>query len=568
MSPSLSHHDIVNLLLALAVLLFAARVGGEIARRLGQSSVIGEILAGVVLGKTIFGRLAPGAYEALFPGEGPVTVALQGLVVLAVVLFLMVAGMEVDLSTIWRRGKAALLISIGGMVVPFAIGFGPAYVFPGAMGMGDDGKRLVFALFVATAMSITALPVIAKVLLDLQLFRTDIGMTIIAAAVINDIVGWLIFAAVLAMMETAVGGETVGMPLWMVITLTLVFAGFVLTIGRWFVNRSLPWVQAHTAWPGGVIGFAIVLTLLSACFTEWIGVHGILGAFLFGVALGDSPHLRERTRGTIDHFVSFIFAPLFFATIGLRVDFVANFDLLLVVVVFAIAVVGKVFGCAAFARISGFDARESWAIGFGMNARGAMEIILGLLALQAGIIGEPLFVALVVMAIGTSIMSGTTMQAVLSDRAPLRFTDFASAKTFIARATPGDRREVIAEMSARLGETSGTDAKAIEEAVWRREQILPSGIGDGVAIPHARIVGLAQPVVSIMTLRHPVDFDARDGVPARVVVLILTSPEDAKAHLDLLASVVRTLIHEKRLGRAAEAESWTQFLAVTRADPD
>lgn len=567
MEHGLTHHDLVTLLLALAALLGAARLFGEFARRLHQSAVIGEILAGVVLGRTVFGRIAPGWYDRLFPAEGAVSVALDGLTALAVVLFLMVAGMEVDLSTIWRRGRAALFISLGGMIVPFVLGFGPAYLFPGFFGIGEGGGRLVFALFIATAMSITALPVIAKVLLDLQLFRTDIGMTIIAAAVINDIAGWLIFAAVLAMMGSATG-EVAGMPLWLVIALTLAFAGFVLTIVRWLVDRALPWIQAHTAWPGGVIGFAVVLTLLSAAFMQWVGVHGILGAFLFGVALGDSPHLRERTRGTIDHFVSFIFAPLFFATIGLRVDFFASFDVLLVLSVFVIAVAGKVAGCSVAARLSRFSPRESWAIGFGMNARGAMEIILGLLALQAGIIGEPLFVALVVMALGTSVMSGAAMQAVLGDRSPVLFTAFASAKSFVVRDTPGTREDVIRDLSERLAEASGLDAAFIEEAVWRRERILSSGVGGGIAIPHARIEGLAQPLVAVAALRYPVDFDARDGLPARVVVLILTAPGQEKAHLDLLASVVRTLSEEKRLQLAADADNWTQFLAVTRADPD
>ncbi|MEX0876336.1 MAG: cation:proton antiporter, partial [Phycisphaerales bacterium] len=484
----------------------------------------------------------------------------------AVVLFLLIAGMEVDLSTVYKRGKAALMISIGGMVVPFALGFGPSYLFPETFGMAEEGRRLVFALFVATAMSITALPVIAKVLMDLQLFRTDIGMTIIAAAVVNDIIGWLIFATVLAMMGTEGVGSS--MPLGTVIGLTLAFAVFCLTLGRWLVNRALPWVQAHTAWPGGVIGFAVVLTFFAAAFTEWIGVHGILGAFLFGVALGDSPHLREKTRGTIDHFVAFIFAPLFFVTIGLRVDFIANFDLVLVVLIFVLAVLGKVLGCAGFSLMSGFNKRESFAIGFGMNARGAMEIILGLLALQYGIISESLFVALVIMAIGTSIMSGTAMQMVLGGGTPMLFTNFASAKTFIARSPLVDRREIIAALSEKLAVPGTLEAEAIEHAVWQRERVMSSGVGDGIAIPHARIKGLEAPVVAIATLKHEVDFDARDGIPARVVVLILTSPNQAKEHLDLLASIVRTLSQGNRVERAAEAESWTQFLAVIRADPD
>lgn len=565
MALMLAHQDVVTLLLSLAVLLAAARIAGEVARKLGQSAVIGELLAGVVLGQTVLGRFAPALHGALFPTEGPVALALAGLTAVALVLFLMVAGMEVDLSTVWKQGRAALVISVVGMIVPLAMGLGGAFQFPGAFGGLDGTDPLVFALFVGTAMSITALPVIAKVLLDLQLFRTEIGMTIIAAAVINDILGWLAFAAVLAMMDTATG-PTLTLP-W-TLALTLGFAAFTLTLGRWLLNRALPWIQAHTSWPGGIISFSVVITLLAGSFTEWIGVHAILGAFLVGVALGDSPHLRERTRGTIDHFVSFIFAPLFFASIGLRIDFVANFEPLLVAVVFVVAVVGKVLPCAGAARLSGFAPRDSWAIGFGMNARGAMEIVLGLLALQAGIIGEPLFVALVIMAIGTSIMSGAAIQSVLGAPPRVSFVDFASSRTFVSRPAQGTPREVIHELATKIAEAHGMDVARIFDPVWEREQILSSGVGQGIAIPHARLADLAQPLVAVAALQHPIDFDARDGVPARIVVLLLTPASDTKVHLSLLASVVRLLAQENRLERAASAANWTQFLAVIRADPD
>jgi Kef-type K+ transport system membrane component KefB len=203
-------------------------------------------------------------------------------------------------------------------------------------------------------------------------------MIIIAAAIFNDLAGWIIFAMILGMMEHQSGH---GMGIVQTIGLTLLFAAGTLTLGRWLIHRVLPWVKAYTSWPGGILGFALALALLAAALTEYIGVHAIFGSFLVGVAIGDSSHLREQTRMVIHQFVSFIFAPLFFASIGLTVDFVRHFDVGLVLAVLVIACVGKVGGCGLGARWSGIPSHEAWALGFGMNARGAMEIILGLLAL-------------------------------------------------------------------------------------------------------------------------------------------------------------------------------------------
>src|SRR5690606_25864823 len=207
--------------------------------------------------------------------------------------FLLVAGMEVELGRVWRQGKAAISVSFWGVVIPFGVGFGAAWLAPRALGSEADADRLIFALFFATALSISSLPVIARPLLDLNLFRTDIGMVIIASAIVQDLVGWIIFAVILGLMGSA-GGH--GLPIGATIALTLGFAVVMLTVVRWLVHRALPWIQAHASWPGGVLGFALSIALFGAAFTEWIGVHAIFGTFMAGVAVGDSPHLRERTR--------------------------------------------------------------------------------------------------------------------------------------------------------------------------------------------------------------------------------------------------------------------------------
>jgi len=559
---TLTHSEVTAMFLALGLLLGSARLFGEIARRFNQPAVLGEILAGILLGPTVLGALAPAASAFLFPRSGGGALALDGLMTLAITLFLLVAGLEVDLSSIWRQGKLAINVGVAGIVVPFAVGFGAAWFVPRLMGIEVGADPLLFALFMATALSISALPVIAKTLMDLNLYRSDLGMLVVAAAVFNDLVGWIVFAVILGMLGT---GPAQALSIGQTITLTLLFALFMLTVARWLINRALPWIHAHASWPGGVLGFALALALVAAAFTEWIGIHAIFGAFLAGVALGDSRHLRERTRATIEQFVSFIFAPLFFAGIGLKVDFVAQFDLLLVLMVLVIATLGKVLGCGLAGRLSGLGRRESWALGFGMNARGAMEIILGLLALKYGLIGERLFVALVVMALVTSLMSGPLMQRVLHLKKPRRFTDFLTARTFVNHLHARTRAEAVAELAKAAAEVAGLDAAEVVDGVMIREEIMATGIGHGLAVPHARLRGLARPVVAVGLSAAGIDFDSPDGRPAQLIFLLLTPVHDDGAHLELLADIASVFKGEEVRSRAGQVSGFTEFLALVRS---
>jgi len=553
----LSPDQIVRLLLAVAALLATGRILGELVRKFGQPSVLGEMLAGIVLGPTVLGAFAPDAMEFLFPMKGNVPVALDALTTVAISLFLLVAGMEVDLSMMFRQGRVAVCVGLGSMLVPFALGFGVFYAGPAMAGI-DNERALVFAMFMATALSISALPVIAKTLLDLGMYRSDIGMLIVAVSIFNDLVGWIVFALVLSMMP---GQQVHRFEVGETVLLTLGFALVMLTLGRWLIHKSLPFLQAHLSWPGGVLGFALSITLVGAAFTEWIGVHAIFGAFLVGVALGDSQHLRERTRTTIDQFVSFVFAPLFFASIGLRVNFVADFDWQLVLVVFALACAGKILGSGISAKLMGMPARQSWAVGFGLNARGAMEIILGLLALNAGLIDNRMFVALVVMALGTSMLAGPAMQWLLQLKKPRRFTAYVGARSFIAELKATDRFKAILELVPVSGAV-GLDFNKISDAVFERERVIPTGLGNGIALPHARIKGLAAPQVAMGLSRQGIDFDSPDGELAHIILVILTPEEDQTTALALYRDILSTFKDRAFREKVMRVKSYTELLAL------
>jgi Kef-type K+ transport system membrane component KefB len=450
---------------ALAVLLGAAKLAGEIIHKLGQPSILGEISAGILLGPTVLGHFRPQWYAALFPSTGPIPIVIETVATLGVVFFLLAAGLETSLRSIFRQGRSALFVSFLGVIFPFVTGFLAADWFPRFLGAEPAANRLIFALFVGTALSISALPVIARTLMDLGLLQSEMGVVVMSSAMFDDLVGWILFGVVLGMMRANSLSASAGSPAapsvstaWRTIVLVLLFVSVTLTVGRWLIAKILGFIQRHTSGRGAVLGLIFTLTLAAAGFAEYAGIHAIFGAFIVAIAIGDAlsaPSLNpsviplkapvipsaagwhERSRAVeepafqpdattkawgaittdIRQIVTNVFAPFFFASIGLRTNFAANFSLGVTLTLIAVACLGKILGASWGARLGGMDARSSWAVGLAMNARGAMEIILGVLALRAGLIGERMFVALVVMALLTSLISGPAIQAVMKGRA-------------------------------------------------------------------------------------------------------------------------------------------------------
>lgn len=394
----------------LSVMLIAGRVLAEIARKFKQPSVVGEIFAGIILGPTILGTIDPETFIMLFPDTGPSSLVLDGIIQVAVVLLLFIAGLEVDLQIVKQQGKQAIFTSLCSLALPFALGFTFPYIWPEFFGFYQEDKVLVFALFIGTTMAITALPVVARILMDLNVFKSSLGMLIIASAMVNDILGWLIFSVILSMMGTADEGLGIGAT----VALTLGFTLLMLTLGRGLINKALPWVNRKLAWPGGLLSLAMATCFLAAAFTEYIGIHAIFGAFIIGIALGDSEHMTERAKEIVHQFINNIFAPLFFVSIGLYVNFVESFNPLLVLAITVIAFTGKITGATFGARLGGFSKYRALAVGFGMNTHGTLEVILGAIALQEGFITNEIFVSIIAMVIISIVSSAPLMKYSLS----------------------------------------------------------------------------------------------------------------------------------------------------------
>jgi K+:H+ antiporter len=550
-----------SLLLAVACVLAATRICGALVRRLGQPSVLGELIAGVLLGPTLLGRIAPGAFESLFPTQGEQAATFQALTTLSIVLFLAAAGLEIDLGRFLARFRVAASVGVAGIVVPFAIGFGGAYAWPAALGAEPGSPPIAFALFIGTALAISALPVIAKTLVDLGLYRTDLGALVMGAAVFNDLVGWTLFGLVVGLFSNA--GTTPAHALGE-IAVTLAAVVVALSLGRKLVLRAMAEVARRSRSRSGVVAFVLCLALASAALTDWLGHGALMGAFLSGVVMGGTLATSPGRLLELERLVGVVFAPLFFGSLGLKADFVGNFDALLVATVFAIACAGKLVGCALAARWSGLPRPEAWAVGAGMNARGAMEMAMASVALQVGIISPRLFVALVVMALGTSAMSGPLMTRWLGLRRDGLLLSALREAAFLPGLMARSREAVIHELARAIAPAAKVPAEELGALAMVREELMPTGVGLGVAVPHARVVGLAAPVVALGTLDPPIDFGGPDGEPARIAVLVVTPEGDEHVQLELLAEVSRVLADPEQRGRVARARSFEELCRALR----
>lgn len=402
---ALSHGEAVGLFLGVGTLTGVACLCGGAARRLRLPAVVGEVLAGILLGPGVLGALYPAAGELLFPRAGPGAFAFDAIVLLCLALYLLLAGMEVRPERLRGRVRAVFLVAVPAFAVPFAAGYAAGVLAPGFFG-GEGSPH--FGLLLGTLLSISALPVISRTLSDLGILGRPLGALITTAALLNDIAGWIAFSLILPVMPGA-GGY------WGAIFSPLAAVGGVLAAGR-----GLCFLLARRSAAGrpasGEIRLASVLALgcLSAALLQAAGSHAALGAFLAGAAVAHDRELAGEVRASLQGFVAVVAAPLFLGRIGLLADFTSGFAWKIASALFVLACAGKIGGCLAGAFAARTAPRKAWAIAFGMNARGAMEIILALLAYQNGWIGPSLFSATVLIALVTSLLAGPAIQFVLA----------------------------------------------------------------------------------------------------------------------------------------------------------
>jgi Kef-type K+ transport system membrane component KefB len=397
-----AREPISGLFLQLLVIIGASRAAGWLFARCGQPAVIGEMAAGILLGPSLFGLIAPGAFQFVFPAESLGTIQLLSQI--GVCLFMFAVGMELDLSQMRNRAHTALVVSHASIIIPCVLGVALAlvlyrdYAQPGASFTG-------FALFMGISMSITAFPVLARILQERNLSRTPLGTAAISCAAIDDVTAWTALAFVVAVVR-ATSLASAG---WM-----LVLAGIFVALMLWVVKPQLPlWLGGPAALenpePGkGRLAFVILVVLVASLATELIGIHALFGAFLAGVIMPAAGDFRRKLSLRVESFSSVLLLPLFFAFTGLRtqIGLLQGAQAWLICLgIIGVATVGKLGGSAVTARLTGMGWSEALQLGALMNTRGLMELIALNMGYDLGILSPRIFTMLVVMALATTAMT-------------------------------------------------------------------------------------------------------------------------------------------------------------------
>lgn len=403
-------HQLLVFILQIAVLLGLAILLGRVAVRLGLPALIGELAVGVLLGPSVFAHIAPGLSSWLLPRDPGQLHLLDAVGQLGVLLLVGLAGIYIDLGLMRRQGVAVGLVGGGALLVPLGLGIGAGFLVPHSLISGST-PRLVFALFLGVAMCVSAIPVIAKTLLEMKLLHRDIGQLIMSAAALDDIVGWLLLSVVAAMAGSGLNVGKIGLSIGYLVAL-IVVAAFV---GRPIVRRVLD-LANRSPEPGLSAAAVVVMLMLAAAATQAMGMEAILGTFLCGILIGSSGRPAPERLASLRTFVMAVLAPIFFATAGLRMDLTAlrHLDVLVTaLVILVIAIGGKFVGAYLGARLARLKHWEGWALGSGLNARGVVEVIVAMVGLRLGVLGAETYTIIVLVAIVTSLMAPPLLRRAL-----------------------------------------------------------------------------------------------------------------------------------------------------------
>jgi Kef-type K+ transport system membrane component KefB/nucleotide-binding universal stress UspA family protein len=398
----MAHEASVVVFLAQVVTLLACgRLMGELMQRIRQPSVMGQLIAGILLGPSVLGTLLPSVSHALFPPGAAQKAMLDSLSQLGILLLLLMTGMETDLSVFRDARRTAVSISLAGIVVPFICGIVLGELLPQSM-LPDPAKRLITTLFLGTALSISSVKIVALVVRDLGFLRRTVGQVIIAAAIIDDTIGWVIISVIFGL--AAHGGVDLIAAASSVFG-AAAFLAISFTVGRRLIFQLIRWANDNFVSEMSVLSIILATTLLMALLTDAIGVHLVLGAFVAGILIGQSPiltrHISEQLRGLIIA----LFMPIFFGTAGISTDLavLAKPELMLLTVgLIALASAAKFSGAFLGGRLGGLSYSQSLAVGCGMNARGSTEVIVASIGLSIGALNQSLFTSIVAMAVVTT----------------------------------------------------------------------------------------------------------------------------------------------------------------------
>ena len=481
------------------LLLTVGRLLGELMQRMGQPAVMGQLLAGLVLGPSVLGALWPDLQQALFPSGAEQKSMIGAVSQLGILLLLLLTGMETDLGLVRKTGRAAFSVSATGIAVPFVCGYLLGELLPEAM-LPRPELRLITSLFLGTALSISSVKIVAMVVREMHFMRRNLGQVIVASAIIDDTIGWTIIAIISGL---AMHGEVDLATLSQSVIGTALFLVLSFTLGRRLVFTLIRWTNDSFVSDMPVITTILVVMGLMAMATHLIGVHTVLGAFVAGILTGQSPiltrHIDEQLRGLI----TALFMPVFFGLAGLSADLTILRDyhlVLLTVGLVLIASLGKFGGAFLGGWLGGLSRREALALGCAMNARGSTEVIVATIGLSMGALSQNLYTMIVAMAVITTLAMPPTLRWALG-RLPLGEEERMRLEREAFEVGDVRRIGVDGEVLAVVG---GRRERHVHRHDPRRRAVDDDGLGVGERVrrrrPHDVDAGGLERVVGALVL--------------------------------------------------------------------
>jgi Kef-type K+ transport system membrane component KefB/nucleotide-binding universal stress UspA family protein len=409
-----SEHMVAVFLLEIVLMLFFGRLLGELMQRIGQPAVMGQLIAGIIVGPSVFGLYLPTAYNFVFPDVASQKMMINAISQLGILMLLLLTGMETDLKLVRRMRRTAFFTSLSGIIFPFACGYLVGeFLLPTSM-LPNPSQRIVTSLFIATALSISSVKIVAMVIMEVGFLRRNVGQIILASAILDDTIGWIIIAIIGGI---ASSGSVNIKEVSFAFLGTILFLAISFTFGRRVVAYIIRWTNDNLIIDMPVITAILLLMMVMSLVTDYIGVHTVLGAFVVGILVGQSPiltkHIEEQLRGLIVA----LFAPIFFAVAGREIDLTilkSFYQIKLALAFILIASFGKIIGCYIGGRLGKLGNRESTALAIGMNARGSTEVIVATIGLSLGVLNRDLFTLIVVMAIATTLVTPPLLRWALS----------------------------------------------------------------------------------------------------------------------------------------------------------
>ena len=574
----LSPIEIESFLLQIAVLLGVAYVGGQVFKRWKQPTLIGNIIAGVLLGPTILGHWFPEFQILIFKPDQTQANMLSAITWVGLLLFLMEAGIDVNLNVLKRTGSQSIWVSAGGLVIPMISGFTLGALIPENF-LIKSSDRFTLSLFLAVSMSISALPPIAMVLREKSMLRHKIGQIALGSAMLDDIVAWILVAVMTSLYLT---GHFDGLAAAKTTGAALTFLGISYAVARPLMTRFISWHNGISPGASAQLSILIFFGITGGVITSWLGLESALGVFVVGILIGAAPSLQKNAVHALSLIVSAFLAPLYFGLAGLRLNLWSVLEWNtsgLLLTVLSVAFVSKLIGVYLGAWIAGLSKWERVTLGFGMNARGGTEIIIATIGLSIGLLSKEIYSIIIVMAVVTVILAVPLMTWALSKIALEGEPEDPSALQFIceeALADPHTALDAVENEEIRLARKlkkycftmrnslgSNEDAQLQEivvpfEAIAKSIEIFQKQIASQMLCPwtSAQLIGLQNTLGLLRYIEESLRL-----LCTNIANIRQPSPmtKNLKAYADMLDSLLDAMIEALSLKDAASIKKFTHL---------